>query len=198
MTTETSTKRGFNLIEVAIVLGVAGIVIGGIWVVAATVNENMKISRTLAAMQQIVKLSQNTFTRTTANTLAPSTEVNVNNAAIAAKIIPEDFISNGTVKDLWGNPMILHLAGGAYCCQVTIRFTSVTKSQCERLIIGATQNVRSNTGVIYATIDNDLMYIDASTGQGFATISSFPVNPANLTCAEPTLGLKFHYALQIN
>ena len=35
-------RRGFNLIEAAIVLGVVGLVIGGIWVAAAAVSESRK------------------------------------------------------------------------------------------------------------------------------------------------------------
>lgn len=38
------SKRGFNLIEAAIVLGVVGLVIGGLWVAAAKVRENMFVS----------------------------------------------------------------------------------------------------------------------------------------------------------
>lgn len=37
-------RRGFNLIEAAIVLGVIGLVIGGIWVAAAKVQQNMRVN----------------------------------------------------------------------------------------------------------------------------------------------------------
>ena len=37
-------QRGFNLVEAAIVLGVVGLVIGGIWTAAAAVNRNMKLN----------------------------------------------------------------------------------------------------------------------------------------------------------
>lgn len=42
---------GFNLIETAIVLGVVGLIIGGIWVAAAAVSENRKQTR---ALEQII------------------------------------------------------------------------------------------------------------------------------------------------
>jgi hypothetical protein len=38
-------KRGFNLIEAAIVLGVVGLVIGGIWVAASSVSRTMGINQ---------------------------------------------------------------------------------------------------------------------------------------------------------
>lgn len=40
-------RKGFSLVEAAIVLGVVGLVIGGIWVAAATVIENHKVNKTV-------------------------------------------------------------------------------------------------------------------------------------------------------
>ena len=45
--TEREKRRGFSLIEVAIVLGVVGLVIGGIWIAAAAMMERWKISHTV-------------------------------------------------------------------------------------------------------------------------------------------------------
>ncbi len=47
-------RRGFNLIEAAIVLGVVGLVIGGIWVAAAEVSERMRIQRTIEQLSFMV------------------------------------------------------------------------------------------------------------------------------------------------
>ncbi len=43
--TSCTQRRGFNLVEAAIVLGVVGLVIGGIWVAASTVSANMRINQ---------------------------------------------------------------------------------------------------------------------------------------------------------
>ncbi len=49
--------RGFNLVEAAIVLGVIGLIIGGIWIAASQVSENMTASELskgfLSAMTEI-------------------------------------------------------------------------------------------------------------------------------------------------
>lgn len=47
-------KKGLSLIESAIVLGIVGLVIGGIWVAAATVQENRRQARFL---EQIVHIA---------------------------------------------------------------------------------------------------------------------------------------------
>lgn len=41
---QPATRRGFNLVEAAIVLGVVGLVIGGIWVAASALQKNMTIN----------------------------------------------------------------------------------------------------------------------------------------------------------
>jgi len=43
--------RGFNLVEAAIVLGVVGLVIGGIWVAAASVSQQFKVQRFLTSLR---------------------------------------------------------------------------------------------------------------------------------------------------
>ncbi len=46
--TARKQRRGFSLIEAAVVLGVVGLVIGGIWVAAAAVNDRLKWKQTEA------------------------------------------------------------------------------------------------------------------------------------------------------
>ena len=48
------SRRGFNLIEAAIVLGVVGLVIGGIWVAAAAVQQNLREADASKGLIQIV------------------------------------------------------------------------------------------------------------------------------------------------
>ena len=48
-------KRGFNLIEAAIVLAVVGLVIGGIWVAASAVRDNYKANQLDETMQLLIR-----------------------------------------------------------------------------------------------------------------------------------------------
>lgn len=55
---QSARTSGFNLIEAAIVLAVVGLVIGGIWVAAAHVLYQFKISRTLEQISLIVNCAR--------------------------------------------------------------------------------------------------------------------------------------------
>jgi len=46
----TIYRRGFNLVEAAIVLGVIGLVIGGIWVAAAQMQEARRLNQTMSGV----------------------------------------------------------------------------------------------------------------------------------------------------
>ncbi|MGB4967399.1 MAG: type II secretion system protein [Candidatus Saccharimonadales bacterium] len=55
MTRTKQRRRGFSLIEAAIVLGVVGMVIGGIWVAANAVIRKQRINEAAAVILQIVQ-----------------------------------------------------------------------------------------------------------------------------------------------
>lgn len=65
------TRKGFNLIEAAIVLGVVGFVIGGIWVAASSVNENWKINKNIEMAISIKQCITNKFPRMSCSPSAP-------------------------------------------------------------------------------------------------------------------------------
>jgi hypothetical protein len=52
-------RRGFNLIDAAIVLALVGLVVGGIWVAAAHFSEEYKVNKTVQDLELIVKKIQN-------------------------------------------------------------------------------------------------------------------------------------------
>ncbi len=52
--TQRFSSPGFNLVEAAIVLGVVGLVIGGIWVAAASVSEAIKTTQMAAGINYFI------------------------------------------------------------------------------------------------------------------------------------------------
>ena len=55
MTTYADQSEGFSLIESTIVLGIVGLVLGGIWLAAATVSENHKVSKTIEGTVYLIE-----------------------------------------------------------------------------------------------------------------------------------------------
>lgn len=49
-------KRGFSLIEAAIVLGVVGVVIGGIWAAASRINESRRANAAVILMNSVISV----------------------------------------------------------------------------------------------------------------------------------------------
>lgn len=53
--------KGFSLIEAAIVLGVVGLVVAGIWIAAAAIKSNMRVGKTAEYIMQAVEGSKRIF-----------------------------------------------------------------------------------------------------------------------------------------
>jgi len=84
--THLYANRGFNLVEAAIVLGVVGLVIGGIWAAAAQLNYQHKLSLSKAGVLYYVDLTAKNFPFRVAQTY-PSDE-DVDKSFLAQQMPP--------------------------------------------------------------------------------------------------------------
>ncbi len=160
-------QRGFNLIEAAIVLGVVGLVIGGIWVAAAAVQENMRNGDASKGLIQIVQNVRNLYYGQT-----PTATATITTDLISANAIPANFISNSTTAiNPWNGSVAVRITGASAAAydQIQIDYVSVPKSSCIAL---TSQNTNISTGTGLASI-----IIDATTGGTDATITTFPLTP---------------------
>jgi type II secretory pathway pseudopilin PulG len=98
--TKRQERRGFNLIETAIVLGMVGIVIGGIWVGAATVSENIKVKKTIEGILAIARNIQSLISAR--DSIAIGNSINITSTLIQAEAYPKDWINGSTVKSPFG------------------------------------------------------------------------------------------------
>ncbi len=87
-----NNKRGFNLIEIAIVLAVIGLVIGGIYVAASAVTENNRKQNTQKQLLQIVQNVRAVFSTQAQITAAQVAYANVK----AMSLFPGDLQDTGT------------------------------------------------------------------------------------------------------
>ena len=175
-------KKAFSLIEAAIVLGVVGLVIGGIWVAAATVNERQKINATTQNIGFIVNAARSLYK----GMPIPSTTTGITSLLIASGAIPADMVDNSAAKSAWGGNFTVTIM----TLPTSLRFIvySVPPSACTKVIAGLLTNIDANTGyaaqgLMYAMIDTN----NIPPGTSMDTIAT--------RCAANTGGtIRFYYA----
>jgi Tfp pilus assembly protein PilE len=89
--TRQQGQRGFNLIEAAIVLGIVGLIVGGIWVAAAAVYENLRTGR---GTQQLLQTAQAIRSLHASQTTITTGDITASMAA--AKALPSDMVVDTT------------------------------------------------------------------------------------------------------
>jgi type II secretory pathway pseudopilin PulG len=159
-------QRGFNLIEAAIVLGVVGLVIGGIWVAAAAVQSNMRESD---ASKQLIQMVQNIRNLYYGQTLTADA-TGLIDELISAGAIPKDMVASATAAtDPWSGAVTVDITndlGGSYD-DIEISFAAVPKDACIEMTSRNT-NISTGTG---------LQQIDINDGTTTTNVTSFPYLP---------------------
>lgn len=136
------TRRGFNLIEAAIVLGVVGAVIGGIWVAATTISYNYHKQQFLQGLLSL----QTNAARYLTQKMPPGNGYYISNTAVYPKafydlIYPKEwtrFNMFGKIlsKGSWTAIEIVSDADGTRFLQIVPRFN--TRSLCDEVAAYAT------------------------------------------------------------
>ena len=176
LNSEARPKRGFSLIEAAIVLGVVGLVIGGIWVAAATFYENMKVTETISGIISTAKNIQNSISITEADSIAYGAFLT--QYAIDSGSLPKNWVSGTNIKSPFNTT--------AYIRHFTGRFSfyifDLPMSSCIKLIsqISTIGAQAANQGI--GTFKDTLSTI--ATYQSGTLISSLTAFPVNLTTAK--------------
>jgi len=94
-------RHAFSLIEAAIVLGIIGAVLGGLWVAASSVSSNMKVNATLTGINEmVIKINQLFY-----NSALPASLTTINDALIATNIAPPDWQKGSTLIHPWGGAL---------------------------------------------------------------------------------------------
>lgn len=131
-------QRGFNLVEAAIVLGVVGLVIGGIWVAAAAVQSNLRKSDASKGLIQIVQNVRNLYYGQT-----PTVTANITTQLINANALPGNMINGTAGVNPWNGSVTVSIAGASFD-QVDVLFGSVPRDGCIEL---TSRNTNISTGV---------------------------------------------------
>lgn len=110
-------EAGFNLIEAAIVLGIVGLVVGGIWTAAASAYANM---RQQTASKQLLSFAQGikNYYANSGTTTVETTAANLINAGV----VPSDMVQGTNLVGAFGGAVSVTSASGNY----TITFSKPT------------------------------------------------------------------------
>lgn len=93
--TQVRLKQGFSLTELAIIMGIVGVVLAAIWVTAGKVSENEKAAKTVAEIYYIVDNVRNIYGRQLSSGTGTSSFIN-------SAAIPTEMMVNGVPKNPWG------------------------------------------------------------------------------------------------
>ncbi len=188
---EQSKRRGFSLVESAIVLGVVGLVLGGIWLVSAKFYEDYKVNKTVEGILEIVRNTQKTVSFLDAGIIGGSQ--NITTSLIKAGVFPNDWVSGNVVTNLFGgNTLIMNHAS-----DFSVRLYNVPPSACVKLTvrissIGAMMGSRGNGS--YAR--DSLGFISSSGTGSTLYLSDFPVSLATAKpfCGNQSASMEFGYS----
>ena len=131
----TTYQRAFSLIEAAIVLGVVGLVIGGIWVGASVVNENIKITQAVNGMGILVDEYRQKFSG------FHQSDFGTGDIPINAQFFsqaPDGYtITGNRLYDPWGNEVYksTYTQNGWSDVQVQFAFYEQSHSRCMQMMV---------------------------------------------------------------
>jgi len=130
-------RRGFTLTEAAIVLGIVGLILGAIWVAAASVYDNLRVTTTSNQLLQIVQSIRSMHA--TQNTIDPAID-----AVLVAKAggMPSDMVTRSAagavtnVRDVWAgdveiDPYMYTVANDSFA----VTFSAVPQGACSDLLV---------------------------------------------------------------
>lgn len=188
LTTRQAKRRGFNLIESAIVLGVVGLVVGGIWSAASAVLERQKINDLVGGVILGADKLRNLVTpaaiEASPNNGGSPPYYYLHEICINANIFPSFLIENGKIQNPFGSQIRGYAnyenGSGIHCAarnnQIIINFPVPTNGICQKIIAGISSKYRGNSELAKIWLCQD------QTNPGCRTVTSYPVSPSGTQC----------------
>ena len=157
------TSRGFTLTEIAIVLGIIGIILGAIWAAAASVYEN---NHNQEATQQVLTIANNWKSifgskRVDEPDWTDLTAVTINN-----HFMPETMIKTGVTTQgygPWSNSTVTVYAHQSWN-GIIIRYNGLTQSACNHFADAVLSG--TNTMILWGSVNG--------TARNFPPVGSDP------------------------
>jgi len=172
------TARAFSLIEAAIVLGVVGLVIGGLWIAAASVNENRRMQELLTGSAQIIANMQAQYRNVDMAAQIAATAYCHDDPSIFRNVVGFKWNSMYDIQDPWGKPIACYFETFGF----SIIYYELDKAACVRMVtyLGG----RPDPGIIAV-----------QTPHSFLNEWDLPYAPVDADCPTEANRISFNYKL---
>lgn len=184
--------KGFNLVEAAIVLGVVGLVIGGIWVAASSVSHTMKVN---TLYKGIVSTVINTRTLFGRNMTLPNGSAAVSDEMWSAGVYPSDaFYQSGTgslsIRHYMLDPAnaiqtpyaVVYTQGPGQAYDFVLLLKFIDQGACIQILNKLAGTNLASSGIVKVQTSTVVVY-NSSAGTPDLTITPAEADTA---CATPT------------
>jgi prepilin-type N-terminal cleavage/methylation domain-containing protein len=185
MSRTAASKRGFTLTEIAIVLGIIGIILGAIWVAASAVYSNMRVSagnRELLQITQAMRALYATSSTVASDADMPIPATGLGNAGdpgatyIRAGVFPADALDSGvpstaaaTVNPWNGTIAIKAENHPANSDSFSVTFDNIPPGACISMLTASSGQGR-DPGMYNAA--------GCQAGNKCVTVNTLPLSPA--------------------
>ncbi|NDC55704.1 MAG: hypothetical protein EBZ69_02660 [Alphaproteobacteria bacterium] len=195
------SPRGFSLTEMAIILGIAGVVLGTIWVVAAQMIES---GRQASALKQIATIAENV--RSFYASQRKIDDEDLEDIVIASALAPQDMIddraSTPALYNPWSGPVDLYGIFDAtrYGSGFWVYYGGLSVASCTAMLSVAASQMPAQGLMRYAADDTafsisgyDFTSGNALSGDGLTKEAAQTACGGNVSTA--TGGLAFLFAV---
>jgi len=151
-------RAGFSLLETAMVLTVAGLVFGGIWVITSTISENTRQEKLMQQTSYIISHARAAFGQS--RTAPDTTGGAMTAAAIQAGIFPADMISTATAapRNSYGGDVALSHNVSSLPPVLELSLGNISRPACVALLSRMTRDadVRRQSGITGAGVTDTI------------------------------------------
>ncbi len=178
MDRQKSIRRGFSLVEAAIVLAVVGLVVAGIWIAAATMMENYRFNKTVEGIFTTASNIQNLISMRDGSSLPMHADLK--QTLIASSAFPKDWVNGNLVKHpLGGIVGVMSIVSGVEFVLWGLNPSSCIEISVRIAATAAMAGSRGNGSWSRPAIGGIDFY--SSSGNYVGGIRDFPVAPSQVS-----------------
>ncbi len=167
-------KAGFNLIEAAIVLGIVGLIVGGIWAAAGSAYENMRQQNAAKQLLALVQGIRGFYAQNPSDTITEDVSELYNLGVLPADMV----VDTGSAKILrhqWGGGVDVNDTTSTYgIASFRVTFNSMKADAC-RNFLTRSANVARGSG---------LLVVNSGTAEVLNLIANSSDINTSITCTD--------------